>query len=206
MIPLIFDIDGTLWDSREPVALGINTQLDQEGIPGPRVTAEELTRLFGLPLREFADGLFPQVPPEERYAMAERGLARELQFIRESACSGYPGVKATMEAMRGRRLFIVSNSQQGYPELCIEKLGLEGCIEGHLCYGDTKAEKGRTIRILMERYGLESAAYVGDTQGDLEACRQAGIPFIWARYGFGTPREYDYVIDDFPQLLVLPLP
>ena len=39
----------------------------------------------------------------------------------------------------------------------------------------------------MERNRITSAAYVGDTQGDLEAARLAGIPFVWAAYGFGNP-------------------
>ena len=39
----------------------------------------------------------------------------------------------------------------------------------------------------MERYGITSCAYIGDTQGDYEATLEAGVPFIWAGYGFGTP-------------------
>ena len=75
---------------------------------------------------------------------------------------------------KNHRLFIVSNSQKGYPELCIEKLGLTGLIQGHLCFGDT--------------------------QGDYEATLEAGVPFIWAAYGFGTPDGYDHKIDSFADL------
>ena len=101
-----------------------------------------------------------------------------------------------MEALAKRhRLFIVSNSQQGYPELCIQKMGLEGCISGHLCFGDTGTDKGTTIRILMEKYAISSAAYVGDTEGDREAAEKAGIDFLWAAYGFGTATKYAGKLD-----------
>ena len=99
--------------------------------------------------------------------------------------------------------FIVSNSQQGYPELCIGKLGLQGLICGHLCFGDTGTSKGKTIRTLMERFQITSCAYIGDTQGDYEATLEAGIPFIWADYGFDTPAGFDLRIHTPGDLITL---
>ena len=99
--------------------------------------------------------------------------------------------RETLEQLAGKyRLFIVSNSERGYPELCMEKLGLADYIEGHLCFGDTGTTKGQTILTLMRKYGISSAAYIGDTQGDLEATEEAGIDFIWAAYGFGAPAHW----------------
>ena len=63
--------------------------------------------------------------------------------------------------------------------------------------------KGETIRRLMEKHNISSACYIGDTQGDLEASRMAGLPFVFCRFGFGAPEEYDYAVDSFPQLLEL---
>ena len=132
-------------------------------------------------------------------------MDRENRYLQENSCQvGYPGVAQAMEALaKKHRLFIVSNSQQGYPELCIEKLGIAPWISGHLCFGDTNAPKGVTIRQLMERHGITSAVYVGDTQGDYEASLEAGIPFVWASYGFGTPEGYDYAIDSLQALVRL---
>ena len=47
MKSLIFDIDGTLWDSRQLVAEGYNLQLEKEGLRHLFVTAEDLRPLFG---------------------------------------------------------------------------------------------------------------------------------------------------------------
>ena len=52
----------------------------------------------------------------------------------------------------------------------------------------------------MERNGIEKAVYVGDTQGDCDASRAAGIPFVWASYGFGQPNTYTYKIQSLSQL------
>ena len=202
---LIFDIDGTLWDSRALVAEGYNIQLKEEGLAHLCVTAEELKPLFGKVLEEIADILFVSIPVPERYALMARCMRTEnLHMHRDPCCIGYPCIRETMEELAKRyRLFIVSNSECGYPELCMEKLGLTPYIEGHLCYGDTGTSKGKTIRTLMEKHSIGKCVYVGDTQGDYEATLEAGIPFIWASYGFGNPAGYTAKIDSFEELLNL---
>ena len=202
---LIFDIDGTLWDSRALVAEGYNIQLRKEGLDHLCVNADQLKPLFGKVMTEIADVILSSIPAAERYNLMERCMDTENRHLYESPCHiGYPGVRETLEALsRKYRLFIVSNSQCGYPELCMEKLGLTPFIQGHLCFGDTGTTKGKTIRTLMERHNIENCAYIGDTQGDYEATLEAGIPFIWATYGFGVPEGYDAKIDAIGELVNL---
>ena len=203
---LIFDIDGTLWDSRALVAEGYNIQLEKEGLSHLAVNAELFRPLFGKVMTEIADTIFPSIPAPERYALMERCMDTENKYLQANPCRiGYPGVRETMEKLaKSHRLFIVSNSQKGYPELCIEKLGLAPFIQGHLCFGDTGTSKGKTVRALTRKYDITDCAYIGDTQGDYEATLEAGVPFIWAAYGFGTPDRFDYKIDSFAELLNLP--
>ena len=202
---LIFDIDGTLWDSRALVAEGYNIQLKKEGLEHLYVNADIFLTLFGKVMTEIADVIFESVPVPERYALMERCMDTENRYLYENECKiGYPGVKETVAQLAKKyRLFIVSNSQQGYPELCMDKLGLTPYIQGHLCFGDTGTSKGKTIRKLMELHGIESCAYIGDTQGDYEATVEAEVPFIWAAYGFGVPNGYAKKIDSFEELLTL---
>ena len=202
---LIFDIDGTLWDSRALVAEGYNIQLRSEGLDHLCVTAEDLKPLFGKVMTEIADVILASIPASERYALMDRCMETENAYLHENPCHiGYSCIKETMEALaQNHRLFIVSNSQCGYPELCIEKLGLGEYISGHLCFGDTGTEKGQTILRLMERHGITDACYIGDTQGDCDAADNAGIPFIFAAYGFGNPSHYIEKIEKFQDLLML---
>lgn len=202
---LILDIDGTLWDSRSLVAEGFNLQLTEEGYPHLRVTVEDLTPLFGKVMQDLADTLLATVSKEERYDLMLRCMEREHAYMAQHPCQvGYPRVKETLgQLSHSYRLFIVSNSQQGYPQMCMEKLGLTDFIEGHLCFGDTGTTKGQTIRTLIERHNIGSCVYIGDTQGDYEATLEAGIPFIWAAYGFGHPAGYDAKIEKIEDLLYL---
>ena len=202
---LIFDIDGTLWDSRALVAEGYNIQLRAENLPHLCVNAEQLKPLFGKVMSDIADVILGSIPVPERYALMERCMKTENDYLFASECRiGYPNVKETIEKLaRDHRIFIVSNSQQGYPELCMDKLGLTPFISGHLCYGDTGTSKGKTIRTLMERHKIENCVYIGDTQGDLEACREAGVPFIFCAYGLGQAESWDARIEKIDDLLKL---
>ena len=202
---LIFDIDGTLWDSRALVAEGYNIQLRREGLDHLCVDAEGLKSLFGKVMTEIADVILATIPEDRRYDLMERMMATENAYLHENPCHiGYPGLLETLEKLsENHRLFIVSNSQCGYPELCIEKLGLGHLIQGHMCFGDTGKSKGITIRTLMERHGISDAAYIGDTQGDYEATLDANIPFIFAAYGFGQPAGWAAKIDKIQDLLEL---
>ena len=202
MKSLIFDIDGTLWDSRAIVAKGYNDYLLEIGRPDLQVDAEYLKTLFGKTMTEIADIMLASIPTPERYDVMQGCMDREDEFLHQDPCDiAFPGVKETLrELEKDYRLFIVSNAQCGYPELMMDKLGIRQHFEGWMCFGDTGLPKGDTIRILMERHGIEDAVYIGDTQGDLEASRRAGIPFLFCRFGFGTPETFDASIDSFDQL------
>ena len=206
MKSLIFDIDGTLWDSRAIVAKGYNDYLIEVGRPDLQVDAEYLKTLFGKTMTEIADIMLCSIPQPQRYDVMLGCMAREDEFLHNDPCNiAFPGVKETLEKLKeSYRLFIVSNAQCGYPELMMDKLGIRHLMEGWMCFGDTGLPKGDTIRILMERHGITDAVYIGDTQGDLEASCRAGIPFIFCTFGFGNPERYDAKIDafsDLPELL-----
>ena len=199
---LIFDIDGTLWDTRAIVARGYNAEFERMGRPDLFLTADGLTALFGKTAQEIADVIFADFPPEERMELILKCMESERQVMAADPCQvGYAGVKETLLALqKDHRLFLVSNSEKGYPELLIEKLGLEGIFEAHMCHGDTGLPKGDTIRILMDRHQIQDAVYIGDTQGDLEASERAGIPFLFCTYGFGKPDHWAAKLDDIRQL------
>lgn len=205
MLSLIFDIDGTLWDSTALVAVGYNAQLRDEGLERYFVTADDLKKLFGKTMTEIADILFYDIPVERRYPLMERCMKREGSVLHSDPCRvGYPKVKETLEQLAERhKLYIVSNSQSGYPQLVMEKMGIGAYISGHLCYGDTGTCKGETILQLMREHGIDDAVYIGDTQGDMEASDLAGLPFVYCAYGFGKPEHYTHRIEQFADLVKL---
>ena len=203
---IIFDIDGTLWDSRALIAEGYNIQLRKEGLHHLQTNADVLLQLFGKTMSDIADNLFPEFPPQARYALMDRCIESEDAYLNEHPCDtiAYPDIQSTMEELaKKHRLFIVSNGQKGYPQLAARKLKVDHLIAGYLSYGDTGTEKGETIRTLMKNHNITDAVYVGDTQGDYEATVFAGVDFIWADYGFGKPESFVATIHGFKELLNL---
>ena len=202
---LIFDIDGTLWDSRALVAEGYNIQLCREGLDHLCTNAAVLKTLFGKTMTDIADALLDTIPAPARYALMERCMATQNIYLQDNPCDiAYDSVKETLaELAKKYRLFIVSNSNCGYPELCMDKLGVTDLFSGHLCFGDTGAHKGVTIQKLMEKHNITYACYIGDTQGDKDATDMAGLPFIFCTYGFGQVDSFWKSIDKFEDLLNL---
>ena len=99
------------------------------------------------------------------------------------------------------RLYIVSNCQDGYIQCFFQaNPRLEQYFTDYECHGSTGLPKADNIRLIVERHNLKSPVYVGDTLGDANASKGAGVPFVYARYGFGDVKEYDYAIDSFGEL------
>ena len=116
----------------------------------------------------------------------------------------YDGVLNTLKTLSAKMpLFIVSNCQGGYIEVMKETTGLTPYITDHLCPDDTVHAKASNIRAIVEKHNLKSPIYVGDTQGDLNASREAGVKFVFASYGFGQVDSYDGVIEKPEDLLTL---
>lgn len=199
---IIFDIDGTLWDSREQVAASWNDAISEKSSLDIHVDQQRLKKLFGKPMTEIGAELFPMLTEKERDALLKRCSAYELDYLRRHPAPLYPNVSETLEQLaRSYPLFIVSNCQCGYIECCIESTHISQYITDFACFGDTKKPKAETIGLIMQRNHLTSPVYVGDIQQDADACRLAGIPIIHAAYGFGTIQEPYARIHDFSELL-----
>ena len=87
----------------------------------------------------------------------------------------------------------------------MEKNAITAYIKDYECFGNNGLSKGENISLIVKRNLLKAPLYVGDTQGDYEACQKAGVPFVWAAYGFGCPEDNDYYakIESFDQLEAL---
>ncbi|MDO4567681.1 MAG: HAD family hydrolase [Clostridia bacterium] len=200
---VIFDLDGTLWNASENVTAAWNVILSREGRE-LRLKPRDVVSAMGLTMYGIADALFSTVPVPERYALMDRCCDYENEYLREHGGRLFDGVETTLDALsRTHRLFIVSNCPEGYIEAFLHAHGLGRYFEGFDCWGRTRVEKGETNRMLIERMHLRAPLYVGDTDGDSRSARHVSIPFVWARYGFGTPASYDYAVDSFPELLTI---
>ena len=202
---IILDIDGTLWNTTGVVAKAWNKAIADCGFDADQVNASGLQKEFGKPMNVIADDLWPALSQEQKDLLMKQCCVREQEALKENHEDiSYPAVRDTIKALAQKfRLYIVSNCQSGYIELTMEKNKIADFISDHECYGDTGMGKADNLRLLVRRNGIKAPVYVGDTQGDADACREAGVKFVWAGYGFGSVQEFAAKIDRFDQLLDL---
>ena len=194
---IIFDVDGTMWDSRAIVAGAWNRVLERYGFE-PKLTAELLTSEFGKPLDEIGVDLVPEANPGILAKMLSEWFEEEEADLRKEMPYVYDGLEDALQTLSQRcPLFIVSNAQSGYIELFLEQTGFGG---------DTGLPKDGNIRLIMDRYHLTDAVYVGDTQADGDCTRKARAKFAYASYGFGETSEYDYFLESPRDLLKISHP
>ena len=193
MQAVIFDVDGTLWDSTEKVAISWRETCRRRGVDGRHITKERLMGEFGKLLDDIGISLFPDLPKEEAIALTAIACDEELDYLHIDPPKLYDGIPELFIALRemGLKTCIVSNAQKGYVETLLDVTCLSPYVDSYLQAGDTGTDKAGTIRILMERESIESAVYVGDTYGDFTATKAAGLPFVHAAYGFGEVPEPD---------------
>ncbi|MEE1085921.1 MAG: HAD family hydrolase [Schaedlerella sp.] len=198
---IIFDIDGTLWNSSTPVLESWNIAISEHIGPEKQISAEFLAGLFGLPMDKIAAALFPDFPKEEQLRLGEICFDYENRYLETHPGILYSGVSEAISSLAEKyKLYIVSNCQCGYIDVFLKTSGLSSFITDYLCYGDTKTSKGQTIRTLMKKNNLEDVVYVGDTQGDANACKEANVPFIFVTYGFGEVPDAEVKIDNLTEL------
>lgn len=201
MDSIIFDVDGTLWDSTDSVARSWNLAIQENSSLDLTITENALQQVFGKTMTEIADTLFSRLPEKERMKLLEVCFQYENRYLETHPGKLYDGVTDTLAVLSGQYpLFIVSNCQKGYIEVLLRTCSLEPFIKDHLCFGETQTSKGQTILTLMKRNGLKNPVYVGDTRGDADACAEAGIPFIFAGYGFGDVPDAKMRISKFTDL------
>ena len=192
---IIFDVDGTLWDSATQVAQSWQVAAEKL-LNRPRpITPDMISRNMGKNMKDFGDALFPDLPVEKRVEVMAACMNYENQYLLDHPGTLYPNVREVLsELSKKYELFIVSNCQAGYIEVFLETSGLGSYFEGHLCPGDTGNAKADNICKIIQEYHLKAPVYVGDTLGDFNATKTAGIPFVFASYGFGQVPSPDYTI------------
>lgn len=183
---LIFDIDGTLWDSRMAVTDSWNEALKAHTELPATLDYVEVGKQFGKPMEDIFSHFFPEVTGEKAKQLAALLYEAENTYLEAHPPKAYDGVKETLAELSKRyKLFIVTNAQKGYVECLYRGTGIGAYFTDHLCYGDTLKSKDFTMQRLIERNGLRRPVYIGDTQGDYDACRKIGVPMIYAAYGLG---------------------
>ena len=193
----IFDLDGTLIDSKLDLALAVNATREKFGL-GPL----EHEQIYGY-IGDGAPMLVRRaLDHTEDDALVAEALKSFLGYYREHMLDNtvlYPGVREALEqlASDGRVLTVLTNKPEQFSKLILEGLGVAGHFR--LVYGGNTFERKKPdpigVEAILRETGAakEQAMVVGDSEIDVQTARNAGVRVCGVTYGLGSER-----LDEFP--------
>lgn len=186
----LFDLDGTLIDSKADIVASVNDMLRQTG--RMEMPLELLASYIGHGAPQLmADVLGPNADEASR----REALAIFLQHYEKhnlDATKAYPGVADGLRALAGHPLAVLTNKPTQISVEILKGLGLANYfrrIYGGDSFEKKKPDPAGALAILRELgVNPEEAAMVGDSDVDIQTARNAGMIAVAVKYGFG---KYD---------------
>ncbi|WP_025270283.1 HAD family hydrolase [Hippea sp. KM1] len=209
---VLFDLDGTLIDSRLDLANSINAALVEFSLkPLPN---EKIYSFVGNGVRRLVEDCLKEENAVHLFdGVMEFFFAHYYEHLLDNTVL-YEGVLDVLERLKTKntQMFVITNKSFIFTKRVLEGLGIDGYFRDVVC-GDSlpfRKPHPQPILTLRDRHGLEldGGVMVGDSENDIEAARAAGVKIGWAAYGFRGEdilRQYevDFVLKKPIELLNL---
>jgi phosphoglycolate phosphatase len=199
---VVFDLDGTLVDSRvaiiDAVRTGVRDAVAAAGLPQPDIDDATLRGALGKPAREYFLAILPETLGHLADAVKEASTHREVAALASGHGRLYPGVLDALDALRGAgvRLAAVSNAQAPYFRAALEHTGLGERFDHTECHEELPPDAAPPFKLTLLRRALQAldvqatrALMVGDRAEDIEAGQAAGCATLAIPFGFGSEKE-----------------
>ncbi len=202
---IIFDLDGTLVDSRVDITNAINYAVKEYGI-GP-FSVQEITSMVGRGVTKLIEDLIKPYPEILLKDVIDKFLYYYERHLLDNT-KAYPGVKEVLEELKEYRKVVISNKREYLSKKTLEGLGLLKYFELVLGSDSVPEKKPSPVPVLtvLDRLKIEpeGALIVGDSDLDIMAGRAAGIKTAGVTYGYRPAevlKEADYLINDIRELI-----
>jgi len=197
---LIFDMDGTLWDAVDTYTESWNLIFKKLHIDR-QIAREQLVERIGWDGNKVMQAVLPEFDEEKRKEIYNDVNCIRRQLLPINGGILYEGVLEGLKQLSSKyQLFILSNCARDIIRLFINWADIDDYITDEIAYGVNCMPKHHNMKLLMDTHRLRTPVYIGDTSGDGDQSRQAGIPFVFVSYGFGKTDDYDIKFDDFKSL------
>ncbi|MFZ0959516.1 MAG: HAD family hydrolase [Terriglobia bacterium] len=203
---LVFDLDGTLVDSKRDLALSVNAMRTEMGLPP--LPLDLITSYIGQGVTQLVRRALGSHATDEN---VEKGLAFFLAYYRDHMLDNtapYPGVAETLEKLAAHKLAVLTNKPVNFSREMLTRLGYAPYFA--YIYGGNSFPQKKPDPIGLQRLmaDLQVAAHetlmVGDSDTDILTGRNAGVWTCGVTYGFGAQTlqkvSPDLVIDDMREL------
>lgn len=187
---LVFDLDGTLIDSRRDITTAIN--LMREGYGLTPLALEQVVGMVGEGARVLIERAVGGELPAEQIDEALARYLAHYDAVCLDATRPYPGVEAMLADLAASfPLALLSNKGEALSRKVLAGLGLAGHFR-EILGGDslpTRKPDPAGLLLLADRLGVpvERLMLVGDTRIDAETAQAAGCPFSMVEWGFPRP-------------------
>ena len=200
---LIFDLDGTLVDSRADLTKGINLMRDHYGLPS--LAIETVTGHIGDGIRKLVERSLQGANVD-----VDEALALDRKFYAEHMLDEtrlYPGVGEGLKKLSGHALAVLSNKPGAPTRSILKHLGVDSLFFRMLGGGDLPnlkpAPDGIELLIKEASISKENTWMIGDHHTDLESAHNAGVKSGFVSYGIGHAGEFiaDQTWNGFEELV-----
>jgi phosphoglycolate phosphatase len=207
---VLFDLDGTLIDSRRDIAHAFQQAL-RSMVRGPLPHETAIARHIGKPLAQMLHDLGYLLTTSQVDAFV--ATYRRLYITHGTRYTQpYPGVTATLSALSSLTFGVVTTKDQCQAEHVLHHVRLAPFLQ-HI-QGSTAGMRLKpapdTVFAALRALGCrpQQALIVGDTSADILAGKAAGVTTCAVTYGYGTREELrqcrpDYVIETFSELVTV---
>ena len=204
---IVFDLDGTLIDSRRDLADAANALIQERG--GNAIDEDRIARMVGEGAAVLVERALAAAGLERDGDALPRFLALYDEWLLRTT-KPYPGTLEMLLALIGRyRLAVLTNKPHAATVKILDGLGLlrffDTVVGGDNPLG--RKPDPAALQELMRRFAAEprQTLVVGDSRIDLETARRAGTGVCVARFGFGyRPEEIDAAVPRFDSPAALP--
>lgn len=208
---LIFDVDGTVWDSEKDVFLSFNHTLKENA--GFEITKEEFQKLAGMHLGKMFE---KELPEDKKNLAGEYEKKYKKYYIDEGhytdATTLFPNVKSTLDNFKNQGFYMAVASSK--PKRILDKMVSHFNLEGFNYVLGTEESNFKhkpdpeIVNYIMNELNVkkEDTVIIGDSASDMKCGKNAGIDTIAVTYGYDKPENLTsanptYIIDDFGKLL-----
>jgi len=200
---IIFDLDGTLWETIDSTHSSINEvakKYNQAEISRDLVMAN-----YGNNKVESAKLFFPNMKEEDAFKLLDESDELNIENLTINGGYIYPGLEDALFKLNEKYdLYIISNTAtKKYIESFLISSKLFKYFKDYVAASEIILSKGDAILKLIDDYYIDKAIYVGDTLKDMKAASVANIPFIQCLYGFGEDLNCEYKVDDVSLLPII---
>lgn len=186
---IVFDVDGTLVDSRREICAAMRRAYGDLGLAPPADTA--ILSIVGLSLPQALHRLGPELDEARRAALAA-GYRAHFARLRDSGALPplYPGMRALLDALAGQDhtlLGIATGKSRRGLDALLEAHGLDGRFFTMQVADDHPSKPHPAmLRAALAQTGVEAAraVMIGDTEYDMEMARMAGLSGLGVRWGY----------------------